>query len=110
MRKTLKEVPAGTTITVKRITGGRSVITELERIGIMAGSDVTMNGVDPETGMCFVSIARGDREISAETAGCIHVEPHYVRTNEPVLLSGCCATGDMTAMLERMENAGKSQK
>lgn len=109
MKKTLKEVPVGTTITVKRIGGGRSVVMQLEKIGIMPGSDVTMNGIDLEKGICCVSIDRGEREISIETASCILVEPHYVRTNEPVLLCGCCATGDMTAMLERMENAGKPQ-
>jgi Fe2+ transport system protein FeoA len=109
MKKTLMEVPVGTTITVKRIAGGRKTAVELEEMGILPGSDITMASVNSETETCLVDIDRGQREISFDMAARIIVEPHYVRTNEPVLLCGCCATGDMTAMLERMEKAGKPQ-
>lgn len=106
MKRTLKNVPVGTTITVKKITGGRAVVRELEKNGIMAGSDVTMCALIPERGVCLVEIDRGEREIQLDTADHIVVEDQYVRTSEPILLGGCCACGDVTGLLDRLESKG----
>ncbi len=110
MKKTMKDVPVGTTITVKRITGGRKVVLQLEEKGIMAGSDVTMVALLPEAGICRVAIDRGEREFSMELADCILVEKQYVRTTEPILLGGCCASGDTSGILERMEKAAQEME
>ncbi|MCD8121475.1 MAG: ferrous iron transport protein A [Clostridiales bacterium] len=100
--KTLKDIAVGTTVTVRKVSGGREVRKKLERMGIMAGSDLTVleTGAD---GTQTVSGLRGQLRLDAQESAFIGVGEHFVRRDEPVLLGGCCAYGDTTEMLRRME-------
>ena len=103
--KTLKETPVGVTVTVRKITGGRELTRELERMGIMAGSDLTVLETLPSDGILRVDTCRGERNISLENAMHIGVGEHFVRKGDPILLSGCCASGNLSGLLDRMEDA-----
>ncbi|MCD8084445.1 MAG: ferrous iron transport protein A [Clostridiales bacterium] len=100
--KTLKETEIGTTVTVRKVTGDRATRKKLEKMGIMAGSDLTVLEKMPDGAMA-VSALRGQLELEAGEAACIGVGEHFVRRDEPILLGGCCAYGDTTEMLRRME-------
>lgn len=101
--KELKDVEIGSTVTVRKVTGKRTTQKELEALGIMSGSDLTLLEVAENGGAVRVNTGRREVLLSPEQAACIGVGEHFVRRGEPVLLCGCCATGNMTAMLERME-------
>ncbi|MGI6182328.1 MAG: ferrous iron transport protein A [Agathobaculum sp.] len=101
--KELKDVEIGSIVTVRKVTGKRAVQKELESLGIMSGSDLTLLEVTEPGGSVRVHNGRQEVLLSPEQAACIGVGEHFVRRGEPVLLCGCCATGNMTEMLERME-------
>lgn len=101
--KVLKDIDIGSTITVRKVTGNRTVRNELESLGIMSGSDLTLLEVIQPEGTLRVKTGCREVLLSPEYAACIGVAEHFVRRGEPILLCGCCATGNMTEMLERME-------
>ncbi len=88
---------------MRKVTGKRAVQKELESLGIMSGSDLTVLEAAESNGSVRVNTGRKEVLLSPEQAACIGVGEHFVRRGEPVLLCGCYATGNMTAMLERME-------
>ena len=67
--KTLKETPVGATVTVRRITGGRSLERKLEQMRIMAGSDLTVLELLPSDGSLRVDTGRGEQFFGEQFIG-----------------------------------------
>ena len=103
--KTLKETPVGATVTVRRITGGRALERKLEQMRIMAGSDLTVLELLPSDGSLRVDTGRGEQMLSLEDADHIGVGEPFIRKKDPILLGGCCAGGNLSGLLDRIEDA-----
>ena len=91
-------VEPGTTVTVSRITGGKKIRKDLEKKGIMAGTDLTMLCTEK----LRVRSGKGECDLSTEEAEAIRFSEQFKRNNDPILPGGCCAYGNTAGMLERM--------
>lgn len=108
--KTLWDAVCGSTVTVRKVTGGRTAQKELERRGIMNGTDLTVLELLEAEGALRVDAGRGELLLSREEAMRIGVGEHFVRKNDPILLGGCCASGNMTELFKRMEDCFEEEK
>ena len=61
-------------------------------------------------GALRVDAGRGELLLSREEAMRIGVGEHFVRKNDPILLGGCCASGNMTELFKRMEDCFEEEK
>lgn len=105
--KTMKDVACGSTITVRKVTGGRAVEKRLEELGIMGGTDLTLLEVLPEGALRVKRGCCRELVIDAADAERIVVGDQFKRNGDPVLVSGCCGGGDISALLERVEASAK---
>ena len=98
MRK-LTEVESNEVVTVRKILGGRANEKLFESMGIMPGSDLTV--LEKSEDSIKVSYGRRTAEISLKDAEQIGVGEHFVRKDDPVILSGCCGGGNCIDLLEK---------
>lgn len=108
--KKLSELENGTIVTVTAVSGGRKKEKELEELGIMPGSDLTI--LDSDSSGVLVDTGRRQIRLSDEDAGVIRFSPEFRRHKDPVLLGGCCAygnTGDMIERINRMYGEGEGR-
>lgn len=106
--KTLNELVPGTIVTVRKVTGGREIRTSLERLGIMAGSDLTILKTSEEG--VLVRTDRREVTLGPEEVEHIAIGAHFTRDGDPILLGGCCACGNTGDLLDRMERLYKEEE
>ena len=99
--RNLKEVERNTTVTVTRVSGSRDQKKELEKLGVMPGSDLTVLGVG-DMGV-LVNNGRTEVMLSNELVECIRFGAQFKREGDPMLIGGLCAGGNNTAFFERFE-------
>jgi len=99
--KSLKELAPGTIVTVSRVTGSKEQKLQLEKLGIMAGTDLTVLNVQDEGVMA--SNGRQDVALSNALIDCIKFGTQFKRTKEPMLLECFCGGGNNEAFLAHFE-------
>lgn len=109
--KTLKDIQPGLTVTVQKVGGGRKIQDDLERRGVMSGTDLTVLETLSD-GSVRTEMFRGELVLTPAEAEQIKVGEHFVRhSDDPVLLCGCCAGAYTAEIMERMETVyRKDQK
>lgn len=106
--KAMRELAPETIVTVSRITGNKDQKLQLEKLGIMAGTDLTVlrvteEGVLADTGRQQILLTDDMIEI-------IRFGSQFKRTKEPMLLECFCGGGNNEAFLDHFEKVWQERE
>ena len=91
-----------TIVTVTAVKAPGNLRKEIERLGIMAGSDIRKVSANDD-GSCIFYNGRKDVLLSAEMLQALEYSAQFKRHYDPVFYSGCCAYGDTIGMINLVE-------
>ena len=106
--KSLKELSPETIVTVSRVTGKKEQKLQLEKLGIMAGTDLTVLRV-AEDGV-LVDTGRQEVLLTDALIETIRFGSQFKRTKEPMLLECFCGGGNNEAFLEHFEKVWQERE